>query len=218
MKYKAVFLDLDGTLIDSVPLIMKSDKDAIEAFGYKVTHQKLRELSLLHSRDIAFYLMDKYKTSFDLFDFIDFRRKIFLHLLKKHLPKSLWFSDSKEFLNKASQKFKIAVVTGSRHMFVNEVFDKKSRSFVKVFVTSDDVEHKKPDIEPLMVAIKKLNLKKKEVLFIGDSIQDGLMCQRAGIDFIAKNTGISTENQLRKFKPILVTESFTDIEHFLEIN
>lgn len=215
MEFKAVFLDLDGTLIDSVPLIMKSDKDAINAFGFKVTHQKLRELSMLHSRDIAYYLMDKNKTSFDLFDFVNFRRKVFLHLLKKHLPKSLWFSDAKPFLEKASKKYKLAVITGSRNLFVNAVFDKKTSSIVKTIITSDNVEHKKPDIEPLLVALKKLNLKPKEVVFIGDSVQDGLMCQRLGVKFIGKKTGLSTERELRKYGPILVTESFSDIEHFL---
>jgi phosphoglycolate phosphatase-like HAD superfamily hydrolase len=161
--------------------------------------------------------MDSKKTSFDLFDFINFRRRVFVALLKKHLPRKLWFSDSKEFLFSASKKYPLALITGSRHMFVNEVFDKKTKNCFKTIITSDDVEHKKPDIEPLLVTLKKFKLKAKDVVFIGDSIQDGLMCQRLGVDFIAKNTGISTENELRKFGPIFVTESFKDIENFLGI-
>ncbi len=218
MKYKAVFLDLDGTLIDSIPLIMKSDKAAINAFGYTVSNQKLRELSMLHSRDIAYYLMDLKKTTFDLFDFINFRRRVFVGLLQKHLPKNLWFSDSKSFLEKASKKYKLAVITGSRRMFVKEVFGKKELKKINLFVTSDEVEHKKPDVEPLLLALKKLKLKQKEVIFIGDSIQDGLMCQRAGIKFIGKTTGISTKKALRKFNPVFVTDSFKDIENFLDLD
>jgi|GEM_PF-1336187 len=216
-KYKAIFLDLDGTLIDSIPLIMKSDKDAINAFGFNVSHQKLRELSMLHSRDIAYYLMDSKKTSFDLYDFINFRRRIFVALLKKYLPKNLWFNDSKEFLFSLSKKYPLILVTGSRKIFVKEVFDNKTRSCFKSIITSDDVEHKKPDVEPLLVGLKKLNLKPKDIVFIGDSIQDGLMCQRLGVDFLAKNTGISTEKELRKYNPIFVTESFKDIKNFLQM-
>jgi beta-phosphoglucomutase-like phosphatase (HAD superfamily) len=164
MKIKAVLLDLDGTLIDSVPLIMKSDEVAINKFGFKVTHQKLRELSMLHSRDIAYFLMDSSKRVFDLFEFIDFRRKTFLRLLKKRGARKLWFRDSKQFIKGMSEKFPVAVVTGSRHLFVNEVFDEKTKKCLRFIITSDDVEHKKPDVEPLIFALRKLKLRKQDVV------------------------------------------------------
>ncbi|MCX6803284.1 MAG: HAD family hydrolase [Candidatus Diapherotrites archaeon] len=217
MNIKAVLLDLDGTLIDSIPLIMASDAAAIKYAGYKVTKQKLRELSQFHSRDIAYYLMDSKKTSFDLFSFVEYRRKSFVKLLRKHKARKLWFKDSKSFLEEMSNRFFLAVITGSRHMFVNEVFDKKTRNYLKFILTSDDVEHKKPDIEPLLKAINKLRLKKEEVVFIGDSIQDGLMCQRLGVKFIAKLGGISTENQLRKYNPVFIAKDFCEIKRFVEL-
>jgi phosphoglycolate phosphatase-like HAD superfamily hydrolase len=217
MKIRAVLTDLDGTLVDSIPLIMESDNAAIKKFGFKVTHQRLRELSQLHSREIAYYLMDSNRTSFDLFAFVDYRRNYFVRLLKKHKPKNLWFKDSKEFLSQVSRIFPLAVVTGSRHRFVNAIFDKKTRSFVDFFITSDDVEHKKPDVEPLLRAIKLLGVDKSEVVFIGDSEQDGLMCQRAGVKFVAKIGGISTENSLRKYKPVFVAKSFSEVLRFLNL-
>jgi len=217
MRISAVFLDLDGTLIDSIPLIMASDKAAIEDSGFKVTHQKLRELSQLHSRDIAYYLMDSTKKVFDLFGFVEFRRKVFLKLLKKHKARKLWFSDSKQFINEMSKRFSLAVITGSRHLFINAVFDKKTFNKINLFVTSDDVEHKKPDIEPLVKAIKKLKTKKEEIVFVGDSEQDGLMCQRLGVKFIAKLGGISTENQLRKYNPVFVAKDFNEVKRFIDL-
>jgi phosphoglycolate phosphatase-like HAD superfamily hydrolase len=84
-------------------------------------------------------------------------------------------------------------------------------------VTSDDVEHKKPDIEPLVVALKRLGVKPNEVIFIGDSVQDATMCQRMGVMFIAKIGGISTENQLRKYNPIFVAKDFEEIKRFIEL-
>lgn len=217
MKIKAVLMDLDGTLIDSIPLIMASDRAAIEEFGFKVTHQKMRELSMLHSRDIAYFLMDSKKKVFDVFSFVEFRRKHFLNLLKKHKANKLWFKDAKQFIQDISKVYPTAVVTGSRNVFVNEVFDKKTRDCLKFVITSDDVEHKKPDVEPLLKAISKMKLKKEEVVFIGDSIQDGLMCQRLGVKFIAKLGGISTENHLRKFNPIIVAKDFCEIKRFIEL-
>ena len=215
MTLKAILLDLDGTLIDSIPLITKSVKQTINQFGFKCSNQKLRELSQLHSKDIAYYFMDKNKVSFDGDAFVEYRRKAFLKLLEKQ--KKQWFIDAKPFLEKMSKKYKLAIVTGSRWIFINEVFDKKTKSFLKSIITSDDVKHKKPDVEPLEKTLKKLKLKKEEVIFIGDSTQDGLMCQRAGVKFIAKTTGISTEYQLKKFNPILITNNFKQIEIYLKI-
>jgi HAD superfamily hydrolase (TIGR01549 family) len=215
MVLKAILIDLDGTLIDSVPLITKNVERTIKHFGFKVSKQKIRELSQLHSRDIAYYLMDKYKVSFNLKEFVDYRRKEFIKLLEK---KNYWFKDSILFLEKASKKYKVAVVTGSRDSFVKAVFDKKTRNLVDLIITSDDVIHHKPDIEPLEITLKKLKLKKEEAIFIGDSTQDALMCQRYGIKFIGKITGISTEYQLKKFGPVFTAKSFSQIESFLKLN
>ena len=216
MKIKAILLDLDGTLIDSVPLIMESDNAAIQKFGFHVTHMKLRELSLLHSRDIAYFLMDKTNEVFNIYEFIEFRRKYFVNLIKKHKPKNLWFADSKYFLEDMSKNYPLAIITGSRRIFVKEILDKKTKKFIKLVITSDDVEHKKPDIEPLEIALKKLKVKKEEVVFIGDSIQDGLMCRRLGVKFIAKLTGISTENQLRAFNPLYIAKNFSEVKRFID--
>jgi hypothetical protein len=42
------------------------------------------------------------------------------------------------------------------------------------------------------------------------------MCQRFGIKFIGKSTGISTSFQLKRFNPILIAKNFAEIEEFLE--
>ncbi len=216
MVLKAIFLDLDGTLIDSIPLITKSVEKTIVHFGYKVSNQKLRELAQLHSRDIGYYLMDKNKTSFDIHEFVKYRRTFFLKMLEKQNKQ--WFKDSKLFLEKVSKKYKVAIVTGSRWQFINAVFDKQVMKNINFIITSDDVEHKKPDIESIEVVLKKLKLNKSEIIFIGDSTQDGLMCQRYGVVFIGKKTGISTEYQLRKYNPVLVVKNFSEIENFLGLD
>jgi HAD superfamily hydrolase (TIGR01549 family) len=214
MKLKAVLFDLDGTLIDSSPLILKSIKETLNHFNFKCSNQKLRLLSQGHSRDIAYYFMDKNKVSFDVHDFVEFRRKSFINLL--HSNPDHWFKDSKDFLKDLSKDYKIAIVTGSRWGFVKESFDKKTKCYVDYIVTSDDVEHKKPDIQPIEKTLKKLNLKKEEVIFIGDSIQDGIMCIRSGIRFIAKPTGVSTSKELKKFNPIFTSKNLYDIHNFIK--
>ncbi len=215
MVLKAILFDLDGTLIDSVPLITKSVSDTIKHFGFNCSKQKLRELSQLHSRDIAFYFMDKNKVSFNLNDFVKYRRNFFLRLLEKNSKQ--WFSDSKLFVKNASKKYKLGIVTGSRWLFINAVFDAGTKNKLEAIITSDDVEYKKPDVEPLEKALGQLRVKKNEVIFIGDSTQDALMCQRFGIKFVGKTTGISTRKELERFDSIFIGKNFGEIESFLKI-
>ena len=210
---KAILLDLDGTLIDSIPLITKSVEQTIKHFGFKCSKQKLRELSQLHSRDIAYYFMDKNKKSFNPHEFVKYRRDTFLSMLAKN--KKHWFLDAKPFIKKMSKKYKLAIVTGSRWIFIDAVFDANTKHHLKAIITSDDVKHKKPDIEPLEKGLGKVRAKRDEVIFIGDSTQDGLMCQRANVKFIGKSTGISTIFQLKKFEPIFIGENFSEIEAFV---
>jgi len=213
MVIKAILMDLDGTLIDSIPLILASVEETVKHFGFKCSRQKLRELSQLHSRDIAFYFMDKNKAHFNPNEFINYRRNVFLAMLKKE--KKNWFSDAKPFIKKMSKKYKLAIVTGSRWIFIDAVFDAGTKSKLECIITSDDVEHKKPDVEPLEKALGKVRAKKDEIIFIGDSTQDGLMCQRFNVRFIGKETGISTSFQLKKFNPVFVGNNFAEIEKFI---
>jgi len=215
MVIKAILMDLDGTLIDSIPLILASVEATVKHFGFKCSKQKLRELSQLHSRDIAYYFMDKNKAHFSPYDFVEYRRKTFLKLLEKE--KKNWFNDAKPFIKKMSKKYKLAIVTGSRWIFIDAVFDAGTKSKLACIITSDDVEHKKPDIEPLERAMGKVRAKKSEVIFIGDSTQDGLMCQRANVSFIGKETGISTKFQLKKFNPIKIIKTFSDLDEMLDV-
>jgi len=213
MAIKAILMDLDGTLIDSIPLILASVEQTVKHFGFKCSKQKLRELAQMHSRDIAYYFMDTTKKNFNPHDFVNYRRKTFLALLEK--KQKTWFDDAKPFIKKMSKKYKLAIVTGSRRVFIDAVFDAGTKSKLECIITSDDVEHKKPDIEPLEKALGKVRAKKDEVVFIGDSTQDALMCQRFGISFIGKTTGISTNFQLKKYNPIKIIKNFSEIEEFL---
>jgi len=213
MVVKAILMDLDGTLIDSIPLILASVEKTVKHFGFSCSKQKLRELSQLHSRDIAYYFMDQNKSSFNPHDFVNYRRDTFLSMLKK--KNKQWFTDAKPFIKKMSKKYKLAIVTGSRWIFIDAVFDAGTKHHLKAIITSDDVKHKKPDIEPVERGLGKVRAKKDEVIFIGDSTQDGLMCQRANIKFIGKTTGISTKFQLKKYDPIFIAKNFNEIEKFI---
>jgi phosphoglycolate phosphatase len=66
--------------------------------------------------------------------------------------------------------------------------------FFEVIVGGEDVSALKPDPSGLLLAVKELNLKPSEVIYIGDSIIDAETANRAGISFIAVLSGVTPRN------------------------
>lgn len=55
---------------------------------------------------------------------------------------------------------------------------------VDAVVGRDSVETRKPDPEPLLTTLDRLDVSPTEAVFVGDSQRDTLAAQRAGVDFL----------------------------------
>jgi HAD superfamily hydrolase (TIGR01509 family) len=67
--------------------------------------------------------------------------------------------------------------------------------FFDLVITAADVKNPKPHPESIEKILAKLNLKKKEAVFIGDSEVDRQAAESAGVKFIAyKNRSIAKES------------------------
>jgi len=83
----------------------------------------------------------------------------------------------------SNKKLKKAIVTNNSIKNVNYLLKKFKISF-DVIITRDDGVWK-PSAEPLLMAIKQMELKKDEVLFVGDSNPDIIASRKAGIKFFS---------------------------------
>ena len=63
---------------------------------------------------------------------------------------------------------------------------------------AEDSKYNKPDPRVFSKPIKKLKLKPKEILYMGDSIFDYIAAKRAGLNFIAVTTGSYTKKDFQK--------------------
>ena len=89
-------------------------------------------------------------------------------------------------LKKLSKKYELAIISNSPKEIVDtSLKNTHLQEFFKVIVTASDVKRIKPDKEPFELAIKKLKVKRNEVVYIGDMIYDYLGAKSAKIDFIA---------------------------------
>jgi len=80
------------------------------------------------------------------------------------------YQDAKNLIEKARDKLRLALATGSRKNQVNLAIEKfELANTFEVIVTAEDCQKGKPDPEPYLFAAQKLNLSPNQILVIEDS-------------------------------------------------
>lgn len=180
-RYDLILYDLDGTVWDSIPLIVRCFRHAyVEVFGRcdrtdedfkKYIGRPLPETFEMHDEATAKALLDSY---------LKFNRKV---LENDDIP---LFDNVMEEMEKirnlgiaqgyvTSKRFESAIVT-LRHKKLDDFFD--------ICICKEDTDKHKPLPEPLILAAKKLGITDmSRVIYIGDAVVDAQCAKNAGADF-----------------------------------
>lgn len=77
--------------------------------------------------------------------------------------------------------------------------------FMDVIVTSDDVQRQKPDAQGLLIALQMTQTRVEEAIMVGDSPNDWLMAESAGVPAIAisSKTNVISDNTIKATIPDL---------------
>ena len=185
MRYRVILFDLDGTLIDSGPIIMASmrhasvtvlgrepDEDAVRAaIGGQGLVSQMRDLD----PDRVDELIDVYRAhneplhaTLETFDGVE-------HLLR-------------DLVGRGHQ---LGIVTAKRRSTVHLAFDRFPflPELTAVLVGSDDTERHKPDPDPVLEALHRLGATPGEAVYVGDSPFDIQAGNAAGAYTIAVGWG-----------------------------
>lgn len=175
---KAVLWDMDGTLIDSEPHWLKSEKSLAEKHNASWSHADGLEmvgLNLTESTKI-------YKEKLGL----DLTHEEILHELTSSVSKSLseeiiWRPGARELLKLLRKKgVKTALVTMSLRNMALQVVEAIPFKAFDVIVAGDDVVHGKPHAEPYLKAAQLLGLNPADCVAFEDSISGILSAEAAG--------------------------------------
>ena len=190
MKCKVVLIDIDGTLItlDSVVNAMiKTTKE----MGLKPLTKKQVFEKIIGYKTIPSFRNLYPKHSSRAYEFRDLYHKLYLTTKETPTP------HAKQVLRLIKKnKMKIGIVTSKSKRLAKMTL----RKFVyDVAITEDDVKRTKPNKEPVIKACRKLRVKPKDCIFVGDHIFDMMAARRAGCALaIGTLTGKSNRKELLK--------------------
>ncbi|MGH3127963.1 MAG: HAD family hydrolase [Gaiellaceae bacterium] len=185
MRFRIVLFDLDGTLIDSGPIILASMQHAVstvlgreippEELGLTIGGQGIVAQMTAIDADNADALLEAYKEHNDgLHETLE----AFDELLDV-LPQL-----------KAEGR-KLGLVTAKRHRTVGLALDRfpALASAFDVVVAHEDTERHKPEPDPVVFALEKLGGRPEEAVYVGDSPFDVGAAKAAGVFAIAVGWG-----------------------------
>jgi HAD superfamily hydrolase (TIGR01509 family) len=180
---KYVFIDYDGTLVDSVPLLYQNYLRFLQKYGYRGTHEEFLSLMGPTIREFIGYLADKYqltKSHEDLFEeYIEGLEEGYLNvpLMEGALEFLKWLKTS---------PIKAVLVTSSPSNLIKRSLGRLDiESYFEHIITGELVKKTKPDPEIYLYALKRCEVSKDAVITIEDSFNGVLSSVNAGLKTIA---------------------------------
>lgn len=186
MAIRALFFDLDGTLVDTI-------RDITEALNYALRIHGLGELSIDETKRIvgegATKMIEKIVGENDerLREAV---RNAFLDYYRRHLvDHAVIYPGVVETLETLS-RFRKAVISNKREQLSLGILEKLSLlRYFEFVVGSNTIFPKKPSAAPLLYALQKVHADPREAVMIGDSAIDIAAGREAGVITVAVTYG-----------------------------
>lgn len=176
MRYSHVVFDIDGTLIDSESAVLKSlQRVVLEEKGIR---KKLDEL--------RFSLGIPGKNTLEKLDIEDLKgvEEKWNNYLSDYADEIVLFVQVREIVQALkSNGIKLGIITSKTKKEYEDDFLKVGlHPYFDVVVCADDTKKHKPNGDPMEKYLEIANVKRSNVIYIGDSIYDMQCAKNAGVD------------------------------------
>ena len=192
-----IIFDWDGTLMDSIGLIVESMHIAGEAHGFRTTDQAVKDiigLSLMHGIEILYPQASNTQKLAIQQSYADY------YIPNSH--RTPFFMPIDEMLLTLKQQDKqLAVATGKKRRGLDRVLDGSDSHHYFAITRCADESGSKPDPQMLRDILDYTNQPISQAVFIGDSIYDIQMANRLGMTSIAVNYGTASSSELAAEQP-----------------
>lgn len=207
---RAVLFDMDGTLIDTLDDLTDSVNYALKVNGYPI--REVREVKSFVGNGIK-KLVERAVPKGAVESEVDNCYKQMIDYYHLHaMDKSKPYENATEIVEKLNEQgIKVGIVTNKVQKAAEDISDKFFGDKVEVVVGVKKFRKLKPDAQPINIALKELNIKKEDAIFVGDSEVDVLTAKNAGVDFIGAAWGFRGEDALIKSGAKVVIKEIKDL-------
>lgn len=205
-KYKGIIFDLDGTLLDTIEDISDSVNEVLQQFNYPTHDYEDYKLKVGNG------FKDLMERSFPEGTDEQVILKGFEEFLKaydrRYMNKTRFYDGIPETLSQlAKMGIKLGVNSNKRNDYTNQLVDKffNDIPFVKVYGQRKGIP-KKPDPTNALEIAYSMELKPREILYIGDSKTDILTAQNAGMDSVGVLWGFRSYEELTEYNAFYIVQ------------
>ena len=219
-KPEMILVDVDGTLVDSVPDLAFCVDEMMKALGREACGEaRVRDwvgngVERLVRRALTGTLKGEP-------DEADFERAypIFLELYAENTSKrSCLYPGVREGLDSLkAANYRLGCVTNKAARFTEPLLkDLGIHDDFSVVISGDTLTKKKPDPAPLLHAAELLGCQPADAMMIGDSVSDVAAARAAGFQIVCMSYGYNHGVDIREAAPDAVIDTLTEIMPLLE--
>lgn len=213
-KKPVVLFDLDGTLMDSKPMVEECFRHVFEMYG------KLEEFTPQVAGEVfgppLIDMMKKYFPDQNPDELVEEYRQY--QETRSWNGYMLLFEGVEQTLESLKENgFKMAIVSSrlgnSCKLWLTQLH---IRQYFNLVLGQDKIEHAKPAPDGLLMACEKLGYGHDSAIYVGDNASDVIAAKRAGMYAVAYVTDSSKLEEVKKAKPNKILNSIPEILEMLK--
>ncbi len=202
MSIKAILFDLDGTLIDTIGVILRSSREVCASMGLPYDETQMRNWIGI-PLTVQAQLLTRERDQ----EFMDTYRDVYRNY---HADGDRLFDGTLEMLDRLhALGLKVALVTSKNAAGTTRVLGALGLGGkFEVVISADDVTNPKPHPEPITKGLQALGVTAEESVYVGDSFFDYESADAAGVPMVAVTWGARTREDLETLSPAGVFDTW----------
>lgn len=179
---KGLIFDLDGTLLDSMPLHLEGYNHALAPYNINYPKDVFESRGGIPTRDTMKLIANDYQIqNFDIEQALEDKRIY----VEGNLDRIKLISPVFEIVKEYQGKLPMAVGTGSNRRVVDELFERFSLGqYIPHVVTATEVTHYKPHPETFLKCAELIGVKPEECVVFEDGVPGMQAAEKAGMQVI----------------------------------